>query len=274
MTCARDTGALGMALTGALPDLHRRLARSWRLGAAVAVCAVLLVRGVLAAELPELRGRVNDYAELLPANVEHALEEALSQYERETKHQFAILTVESLEGAPIEDYSIRVVEKWKLGSAEADDGVLLLVVLSDRKMRIEVGYGLEGDLPDILAGRIVRDEMAPRFRTGDFPGGIVAAAQAVMKATGGTAVLPESAEPKRRSRSDRTGDAVFTYLPLLFFFGPFLFLRLIRRRRSGFFYLGGFGSGRSFGGGGFGSGGGGFGGGGGGFGGGGASGNW
>jgi uncharacterized protein len=222
--------------------------------------------------VPKLKGPVNDYAQVISPPVEQQLEQLLRAYQTQTKHQLAVLTVPSLGGDSIEDYAIRVAEEWKLGRTEHDDGVVLLVAVGDRKMRIEVGYGLEGDLPDILAGRIVREQMVPHFRRGDFDSGILAASAAIMSKTG-AADLKVPAAPrrtaKRRSRS-------LPILPLMIFLLPLMF-GLFGRRRGGFFpfFIGGgsFGGGGGFSGGG-GFGGGGFSGGGGGFGGGGASGSW
>src|SRR5262245_11249614 len=113
------------------------------LAAALGLALVLWSRPVLALEPPALVARVNDLAELLPADSERSLEQMLADHERKTGHQFAVLTIPSLEGDPLEDFSIRTVEKWKLGHAKTDDGLLLLVVKNERKVRIEVGYGLE-----------------------------------------------------------------------------------------------------------------------------------
>lgn len=123
-------------------------------------------------EVPYLAGRVNDRAGLLDAATAGRLEERLAAFERETGAQVAVLTITSLEGEVLEDYTLRVAETWALGRAGVDDGILLLIARDDRKMRIEVGYGLEGRLTDLQAGRILDQVMAPRFRTGDYSGGI------------------------------------------------------------------------------------------------------
>jgi uncharacterized protein len=242
-------------------------------------------------EVPPLEGRVNDRAGLLSAATEQRLTQRLAAHEQATGAQLAILTVDSLGGVPIEDYSIRVVESWKLGKKGKDDGVLILVAKSDRKMRIEVGYGLEGTLPDITAGRIVRDVMAPRFRQGDYEGGIAQAVEAVIGKTGGTVDPSAGLSASPSTNTDRgqpdtsakptkakpTGILGFVLsivfgLIKLAFFGIFIVVFLIfsflgrgGRRGGGGFYIGGGGGG---------GGGGGFSGGGGSFGGGGASGDW
>lgn len=232
--------------------------------------------------VPPLEGRINDHAGILSSAARTALEERLAQFETKTGHQLAVLTIPSLEGDAIEDFSIRVVENWKLGKKGKDDGVLVLVVSKDRKMRIEVGYGLEGDLPDATAGRIIRDIMVPQFKLGDFEHGIAGAIDAIIAKTGGAAAgAPQSTLAKKPLG---TAGTVLSVLFRLAFFGIFavilLFVLLSNRlgrggRRS--LYYGGFiggGLGGGFRSGGSGFGGGGFSGGGGGFGGGGASGDW
>jgi uncharacterized protein len=214
----------------------------------------------------------------------------LRAYKQQTGHELALLTVPSLEGDAIEEFSIRVAEVWKLGDPARDDGVLLLVAMADRRIRIDAGHGLEGDLTDVATSRIIRDVIAPEFKRGDPEAGIVAGLSAVMAATGGDGIpLPE--RPVQRSQRRSVGFPPFLLLAL--FVLPFLFGGRGGpggRRRSSWgaapFILGGglgggrggFGgggfSGGGFGGGGPGGGGGSFGGGGGSFGGGGASGSW
>jgi len=249
-------------------------------------------------EVPPLEGRVNDHAALLSPTVKQQLTQRLAAHEQSTGVQIAILTIDSLGGVPVEDFSIRVVETWKLGKKGKDDGVLLLVSKADHKMRIEVGYGLEGVLPDITAGRITRDIMAPQFRKGNYEAGIAEAVEAIIGKTGGTAdnnvALSQdgstSGEARDRvagapSAKSRPAGLFGLILSLVFgivklaFFGifvvVFIVFALLGRgggRRGGGFYVGGGGFGGGSGGGG--SGGDSFGGGGGGFGGGGASGDW
>jgi len=276
-----------MATTG---PLAQRLVH-WLL---LCITVVVWANRGYALDVPPLVGRINDQAELLSPAVEQRLTERLVEYEKTTGHQLAVLTIPTLGGDPLEDFSIRVVEQWKLGKQGKDDGILLLVVAQDRKMRIEVGYGLEGDLPDAIAGRIVRDEMAPRFRQGDFAGGIETAINRIIARTGGEPLGKGAARDAPPVKDGRSGSPAHTN-PLaklgiageilaavlkFAFFAIFLVVFVIAllanrfggssygRRRSGGMVFGG----GAFGGGGFR--GGGFSGGGGGFGGGGASGNW
>lgn len=152
--------------------------------AAVAVAA--LVSPAAALEVPPLTGRIVDHAHLLPADRAAALSDELAAHEARTGNQVALLTLPSLEGEPLEEFTHRVATTWKLGRKGTDNGVLILVVPGDRKIRIEVGYGLEGTLTDAKSSRIIREEMAPRFRTGDFAGGITAGVRAVLGTIEGT----------------------------------------------------------------------------------------
>src|SRR5262249_20887375 len=127
---------------------------------ALVLPCVLWARAVEAADVPKLQGHVNDYARLLPAERAQALEARLADYERGSGHGFALLTLASLNGDALEDFSIHVAEQWKLGRKGKDDGLILLIVRDDRKMRIEVGYGLEGEIPDAIASRVIREVLA------------------------------------------------------------------------------------------------------------------
>jgi uncharacterized protein len=164
--------------------------------AAVAVVlAVLLAPLAAAREVPYLGGRVNDTADLIPADTEQRIEQKLAALEQATGAQMAVLTIASLEGEVLEEYSLRVAETWQLGRAEQDDGVLMLIARDDRKMRLEVGYGLEGDLTDAQAGRILNNILRPAFRAGDFGGGIEAGVDAVIGTLQGDDVIPPDPSP-------------------------------------------------------------------------------
>ena len=152
--------------------------------AAVAVGA--LVSPATALDVPPLTGRIVDNAHLLPADLAASLSKELEAHERRTGNQIALLTLPSLQEEPLEEFSHRVATVWKLGQKGTDNGVLVLVVPGDRKVRIEVGYGLEETLTDVKSSRIIREEMVPRFRNGDFPGGITAGVKAVLGTIEGT----------------------------------------------------------------------------------------
>jgi uncharacterized protein len=233
-----------------------------------------------------LTGRVVDQANVLPPDAEARITQRLEAHEAASGQQFAVLTVPSLQGDPLEDYSIRVVESWKLGQKKQDNGLLLLVVPNDRKVRVEVGYGLEGTITDALSSQIIRNVIKPAFKAGNYAAGIEGALEPLMKAGAGeTPAIPEVAP------ADEGGTVGgFSPLSLLVAGVVAVYVAMVvfsstrgssRRRRRGFggFYVGGGGfsdGGWSGGGSGFGGGdsGGGFSGGGGGFGGGGSSDSW
>jgi uncharacterized protein len=153
---------------------------------------MLMISTILhAADVPYLTGRVTDNAQLLSQEVNRSLSDSLQAHEKRTGNQIAVLTISTLGGESIEDYSVKVFESWKLGQKGKDNGVLMVVVPADRRMRIEVGYGLEGTLTDAMAGRIIQTVMTPKFKNSDFEVGIVDGAGAVMKLLEG-GELPQS----------------------------------------------------------------------------------
>ncbi|MEJ2202077.1 MAG: TPM domain-containing protein [Desulfuromonadaceae bacterium] len=237
-----------------------------RLGQLVLVLALLLAPlHVFALDVPRASGYVTDSAGLLSASTRLKIEHFLEGFERSDSTQIAVLTVPSLEGESLEGYAIKVAEQWGIGQQGSDNGALLLVAKAERKVRIEVGYGLEGRLTDLLAGRIVDYDIVPRFKQGDFDGGIVAGVAGMAEAVRGE--YQGTGRSSQRKKRNPWGTLV-----LLLFFGPGLMLLRGGRRsyRRGGFWFGGppFGGGGGFSSGGFG----GFGGGG--FGGGGSSGSW
>lgn len=152
--------------------------------AVVAIVAAWMSASALSAEVPFLASRVNDYANMLsPAAIER-LEQTLTSHEDSTTNQIVVLTIASLEGEVLEEFSIKVVEQWKLGTEKNDNGVLLLIVRDERKIRIEVGNGLEGVLPDGLCGTIIRHFITPHFKEGRFDDGIEAGVSGIIRAIG------------------------------------------------------------------------------------------
>lgn len=141
------------------------------------VVSAFSVRG---ADVPYLTGRVTDNAQILKEETRKAITEHLKAHQEKTGNQIAVLTVPTLGGIGIEEYAVEVFKEWKLGQKGKDNGVLVVVSPQDRRMRIEVGYGLEGVLPDGVAGSIIRDVMTPRFKNGDYNGGIDAGVQAII----------------------------------------------------------------------------------------------
>ncbi len=244
----------------------------------LAILAVFALAAV-AQTFPSLTGRVVDAANLLKPEERASLEAKLKAHEDKTSDQVVVATIRSLEGTSIEDYANRLFRAWQLGQKKTDNGVLLLVAPIERKVRIEVGYGLEGALTDALAKVITTTAIAPQFQQGDFAGGIDAGIDAILSILTGDA---EEWQRRATVREDQTSavDTLITFLIIAFIlFQLFRAMRgsgrpgLHRRRGSGPWIIP-TGGGFSRGGGGGWSGGGGFSGGGGSSGGGGASGSW
>lgn len=166
-------------------SLKRGLIATCGLLCLLAFGAIAATSGSTLVPVPELEARVTDLTQTLSADQRTQLEARLAAFEQTKGSQIAVLIVPSTQPEVIEQYSIRVVESWKLGRAKQDDGVLILVAKDDRKMRIEVGYGLEGAIPDLIAKRIITEIMAPHFQQGDFYGGIVQAAEQLMRLIAG-----------------------------------------------------------------------------------------
>ncbi len=230
--------------------------------------------------------RVVDAANLIAPAEESALDSKLAAYEKETGRQMVVATIPSLEGYPIEDYGYRLGRTWGIGSKEKDDGTLLIVAPNDRKVRIEVGYGLEPYMTDAFSSVIINTQILPRFKAGDFTGGINAGTDAMIAQL---KLTPEEAAARLKAAETETSDeggrfpvALIIWLLVMFF----IVLPAFRRGKGGRRHRGmgpvviwgpgdwGGGSGGGWGGGGGGGGFGGFSGGGGGFGGGGSSGSW
>jgi len=154
----------------------------WRTATRLAAICLLLLLAVpgLATDVPYLTGRVTDEAEILSAETREKLGTLLKVHEDQTGNQIAVLTLRSLDGESVEQYALDVFNTWKLGRKGKDNGVLLLVAPQERRMRIEVGYGLEGTLTDVAASRIIRNAIAPRFKEGKFDQGVMDGVQAIV----------------------------------------------------------------------------------------------
>ena len=245
--------------------------------------------------IPQLTGRVVDLANMIDAGEEANIVARLEAHEKKSGNQVVVLTIPSLNGESLEEYSLRVARGWALGQKDVDNGVLFLIAKNDRKMRIEVGYGLESTLTDAIASFIIRNTVRPLFRQGLFTGGTSAGVGQIIEVLEADKALLE--EWKNRSKKSSSDDDpawpfyIFIAIWVMIFFGGFVSSFLVRQfgreikpghyrwlgmdagpnapkpKRSGSSYGGG-------GGGGWSSGGGGFSGGGGGFGGGGSSGGW
>ena len=157
-----------------------------------------------AAEIPPLKARVTDLTGTLNAQQKSALEQTLAEFEARKGAQIAVLMVPTTQPETVEQYAVRVQEAWKLGRKGVDDGVLLVVAKNDRKLKIEVGYGLEGILPDAIAKRIIEDDILPRFRDGDFYGGIRAGVDRIMRVVEGEKLPPPIARSHPRAEGFNT----------------------------------------------------------------------
>lgn len=146
---------------------------------------ILAVCNLPALEIPPLTGRVNDTAGMLSAATRQQLEEVLARLEQTDSTQLVVLTIPTLGDEVLEEFSIKVVDQWKIGQKNLDNGAMLLIVKNDRKIRIEVGYGLEGSLTDLMAGRIIRNVIVPHFKAGNFDQGVVDGVQAMIKVVRG-----------------------------------------------------------------------------------------
>jgi uncharacterized protein len=178
-------------------------------------------------DVPRLQGFVNDYAGMMNSSVKSKIEEELKAFELSDTTQIVILTIPSLEGEDLEEFSIKVAETWKIGHLGKDNGVLFIVSKQERKIRIEVGRGLEGKLTDLMAGRIVDQVIKPRFKEADFNGGFVAGVSALTAATRGEF----EAGPRPSQRGQKHFPPLLTFL---LFFGIFvLFLGAFSRILGG-----------------------------------------
>ncbi|MBX3329925.1 MAG: TPM domain-containing protein [Nitrospira sp.] len=167
-----------------------------------------------ALDVPPLTGRIVDLAHVLPSSTVESLTAQLAAHETQSSNQVAVLIVPSLEGESFEEFSHRVATSWKLGQKGTDNGVLLLVAIRERKVRIEVGYGLEGVLTDARSAQIIRNEIVPRFRAGEMAGGVTGGINAIVKTIDGTYQASEKAVP--RQESDVIGQVVVAVMVGLF----------------------------------------------------------
>ena len=169
------------------------------------IFCIFFISAALALDIPKVpKSYVLDKAEIISATIEKQIENLLHQFELETSNQVLVATFKSLDGESLEDFSIRLAEAWKPGQKNKDNGVILLIFHNDRKIRIEVGYGLEGALPDITAGEIIRNEIAPSFKKGAFDEGIQKGLLAIIQATKGEYKGKSKFSHARRSRQNQS----------------------------------------------------------------------
>src|SRR5687767_3200422 len=164
-------------------------------GAAAALLVALAAIAQDAVPVPKLATRVTDQTGTLSVEQRDALEAKLRAFEESKGSQVAVLLVPTLGGEAIEDFAGRVADSWQLGRKGVDDGVLFVIALQERRMRIHTGRGVQGTLTDALSKRIVAEIVAPHFRAGDFPGGIAAGVDAILKAIEGEGLPAPSRKP-------------------------------------------------------------------------------
>jgi uncharacterized protein len=167
---------------------------------------------------------------LLSPGTAQELEAGLTAFEKSDSTQIVVLTIPTLEGESLEEYSIKVAEAWRIGQKKIDNGVILLVAKQDRKIRIEVGRGLEGKLTDLVSGQIIRAEIKPRFKAGDFDGGIKAGVAAVMAVAKGE-YTANPRETGNAGRSIHPNHSIFTFV--IFLMVACIFLGSISRILGG-----------------------------------------
>jgi uncharacterized protein len=249
------------------------------LACAASVFLTLIAYSAIALTVPPSPTQwFTDSASLASPSEAEALNQKLKAFEERSGAQFIIYTFPSLEEEALEDFTIRCAERWKAGQKKYDNGLILFVFAKERKIRIEVGYGLEGTLTDAFTSDVIRNDIAPRFRTGDYAGGLNAAADhLIARVENKEAPVPVSRRARRSGRPSGIDPVFLFFIVMIFLF----FVLPVLRRGGGCggcipLFLPWGGSGITFGGGGggWGGGGGGFSGGGGGFGGGGSSGGW
>lgn len=232
--------------------------------AALALLLACLPSFALALEPPARpSGRVSDYANVLSSVDAHDLEARLARNEQMTSRQIAIAIFPSLEGGSLEDFSLRLATQWKIGQRGVDNGILIVVFTEDRAARIEVGYGLEGVIPDVIASRIIREEMGPRFAEQNYAGGLRAAVDAIIARTDGSDTSTGAPIDARSRKSELSPfamlvlSAIVIFLLMIdwFFLGGAITRALIYASMSRGSWSSGGGGGFSGGGGSFGGGG-------------------
>ncbi len=178
------------------------------------IILLLMPLQLLALDVPQLSGRVNDHAGMLSPEASSRLDQKLAAFERDQTTQIVVLTVPSLQGDDIDQFTIRVADQWKIGQKGTDNGVLLVLAQAERKVRIEVGLGLQGVLPDITAAQIIRNVMGPLLKAGNFDQGIAAGVDGIMAATKGEF---KASPAERKTKPRHSGSS--TLLTFLIFTG-------------------------------------------------------
>lgn len=185
------------------------------------IAAAVLIQSVVASDFPSPVGYVNDFAEVIDRESKDAMETLIRRFREQAGIEIAVVTIPSLRGMPIEEYSIELARRWGIGQKKENTGLMILIVPSERKWRLEVGYGLEGDIPDGLAGEIGR-RMTPYFRTGQYGAGLLLGVQSVIQTIAAKRGLTiegvERPVPARRSRKAPVGPLVGLFATVFFVF--------------------------------------------------------
>ncbi len=208
----------------------------WRL-LVLPLLYLLMPAGAVAQSFPQPTGYVNDFAGLLSSDTRAGLEEALRLFEQETTVEIAVVTLPDLGGTTVEDYASRLFERWGIGKVGVDNGVLLLVAKDERRVRIEVGYGMEPYITDAQTGRILDNEVVPNLRQENYSLGIVKGARAIAQTIKDSSYQPGSVRP--RSQANRIASAFGDKLWLLFLMGAASVYLLAYMARTRDFWLGG-----------------------------------
>jgi uncharacterized protein len=188
-----------------------------------AFVAFLLVLPALALDFPALNGRVVDDAGILDGETRAALTQKLAEFEAKTTDQFVVVTLKSLQGTSIEDFGVELGRHWQIGQKDKNNGVLLIVAPNERRVRIEVGYGLEGALTDAVSRLIIENGIAPRFRAGDFAGGITRGVDDIISVLNGDAEewqaraarRPDTVSPTDSTRNDSIWPVIWVVLVVM-----------------------------------------------------------
>ncbi len=173
-------------------------------------------------------GYVNDFAKVLSTEAKQSLETELTAFEKQTSNEITIAIVPNMGGDYIENYAVKLFEEWGIGKKDKDNGVLLLLAIEEREMRIEVGYGLEGALPDSIAQSILNNDMTPLLKSGDYDGAIIAGVQAIEQATRGEYTAPNQSQNALEQLLQENPMSVL--IPILFVFQ--FFAAILGRSRS------------------------------------------
>jgi uncharacterized protein len=221
----RDPGWLGlrMVLRREITGDRGGAVRSRRRLALFAFVAFLLVLPALALDFPALSGRVVDDAGVLDEGTRAALTQKLAEFEAKSTDQFVVVTLKSLQRTSIEDFGVELGRHWQIGQRDKNNGVLLIVAPNERRVRIEVGYGLEGALTDAVSRLIIENGITPRFRAGDFAGGITRGVDDIISVLSGDAEewkaraarRPDTVSPTDSTRNDSIWPVIWVVLVVM-----------------------------------------------------------